>query len=64
MSETINVTIVTIKVIRLIDRLQANQQLEDASFEKNDAVAAVQKLQGVIKLVQTEMADAQEAADR
>ncbi|KAL3151027.1 hypothetical protein ABBQ38_012898 [Trebouxia sp. C0009 RCD-2024] len=43
---------------------KANQQLEDASFEKNDAVAAVQKLQGVIKLVQTEMADAQEAADR
>ena len=44
--------------------LQANQQLQDVSFEREDAIAAVQKLQSVIQMVQSEMADAQEAADR
>ena len=44
--------------------LQATQQLQDVTFEKEDAMAAVQKLQSVIQMVQSEMADAQEAADR
>lgn len=34
------------------------------SFEKDDAMAAVQKLQSVIQMVQSEMAAAQEAAER
>ena len=43
---------------------QAKQQLQDVSFEKEDAMAAVQKLQSVIQMVQSEMAAAQEAAER
>lgn len=44
--------------------MQAKQQLQDVSFEKEDAMAAVQKLQSVIQMVQSEMAAAQEAAER
>ena len=44
--------------------LQAQQQLQDVGFEREDAMAAVEKLHSVIEMVQIEMADAQEAADR
>ncbi len=44
--------------------MQAQQQLQDVGFEKEDAMAAVEKLHSVIEMVQNEMADAQEAADR
>lgn len=44
--------------------MQAQQELEDVSFEKDDAMAAMEKLRSVIQIVQVDMADAQEAADR
>ena len=34
------------------------------TFDKDDAVAAVEKLRGVIEVVQADVADAQLAADR
>ena len=44
--------------------MQAQQQLQDVGFEREDAMAAVEKLHSVINMVQAEMAEAQEAADR
>ena len=44
--------------------MQAQQQLQDVGFEREDAMAAVEKLHSVINMVQAEMAQAQEAADR
>lgn len=44
--------------------LQAQQELKDVTFEKEDAMAAMGKLRSVIQTVQTDMADAQQAADR
>lgn len=44
--------------------LQAQQELQDVTFDKDDAIAAVQKLRSVIEVVQADVADAQQAADR
>ena len=44
--------------------MQAQQQLQDVTFDKDDALQAVEKLHSVIEMVQNEMADAQEAAER
>ena len=44
--------------------MQAQQELKDVTFEKEDAMAAMGKLRSVIQTVQTDMADAQQAADR
>ena len=56
--------IMIISAVIIHDGVQAKQQLQDVSFEKEDAMAAVQKLQSVIQMVQSEMAAAQEAAER
>ena len=44
--------------------LQAQAELKDVTFEKEDAMAAMAKLRSVIQTVQVDMAEAQEAADR